>query len=236
MISRSPPRFVVAFAIAFVAGCSQRPTVGPKELATTGPGSAPLCVTEGQVRPLSGGRMEVADPAMRAVALGTGGDAAELEFVYEGPSAQDAPLASGELRRQIGLKLRAADTCNVVYVMWHIMPTSALAVSVKSNPGMTQHTECRDGGYQTIKASREEAVPEIREGEAHRLRATLEGETLRVHVDGRLAWEGIVGEDALSFDGPIGIRTDNGRFLFRVVGQRGRRAADCRGGEVVGSG
>jgi hypothetical protein len=180
--------------------------------------------------------MEVADPAMRAVALGTGGDAAELEFIYEGPSAEDAPLASGELRRQIGLKLRAADTCNVVYVMWHIMPTPTLAVSVKRNPGMTEHTECRDGGYRTIKASREEPVPEIHEGETHRLRATLDGDTLHVVVDGRQAWEGNVGEDALTFDGPIGIRTDNGRFLFRVVGERGRRSVDCRGGEVVGSG
>ena len=179
--------------------------------------------------------MEVADPAMRAVAMGTGGDAGDLEFTYEGPSAGDAPLASGELRRQIGLKLHAADTCNVLYVMWRFTP-SDLVVSVKRNPGMTRHAECHDGGYQRIKPARAEPVPDVREGETHRLRAVISGQMLRVFADDHLAWEGVVGEDVLGFDGPIGVRTDNGRFVFRVIGDRGSHSAECRDGELVASG
>jgi len=168
-------------------------------------GGPALCVTEGQVRPVEGGRLEVADPAMRAVAMDTGGDAGELEFTYEGPSQGDAPLANGELRRQIGLKLRAADTCN-------------------------------DGGYERIKAARSEQVPDVREGETHKLRAVMSGDTLRVFADERLAWEGTLSQDALGFDGPVGIRTDNGRFVFRIVGDRGSHSAECRGGELVAAG
>jgi hypothetical protein len=224
-----------AFSVVLLAGCSSRPKISPSGLAVGNIPSGTLCVTEGGVHALEGGRMEVVDPVMRAVAIGTGGDAAEIVFAYEGPTASDAPLANGELRRQIGLKLRAADTCNVVYVMWRLMPTSGLAVSVKRNPGMTKHAECHDGGYRMIKADREESVPEIREGEPHRLRATLDRDSLRALVDGRLAWEGKIGEDALAFEGPVGVRSDNGRFVFRVIGDRGSRAAECSGGEVVAS-
>jgi len=223
----------MASAIASLAGCSSRETPSPRGLAVGNLPRGSLCVTDGGVHALGDGRMEVEDPAMRAIALGTGGDAAELDFAYEGPTAADAPLANGELRRQIGLKLRAADTCNVVYVMWRLTPTSGLAVSVKRNPGMTRHAECRDGGYRAVKAAREEPVPQIREGETHRLRAMLDRDSLRVSVDGREVWEGRLGEDALAFDGPVGIRTDNGRFVFRVIGEGSERAVECNGGVVA---
>jgi len=226
----------VLLTVGLLAGCSARPSPGPGRMAAIEPAGSALCVTEGQVQPLRGGRMEVADPAMRAVAMQTGGDAGDLEFTYEGPSKGEAPLANGELRRQIGLKLRAADTCNVLYVMWRLTPQSELSVSVKRNPGMTQHAECHDGGYQRIKAARTEPLPNVREGETHRLRAVRSGETLRVFADDHLAWEGVVGEDMLGFEGPVGVRTDNGRFVFRVIGDRGSHSADCRGGEVVASG
>ena len=225
----------ILLVVGLLAGCSARPSARPQRLASAAGGPA-LCVTEGQVRPVEGGRLEVADPAMRAVAMDTGGDAGELEFTYEGPSQGDAPLANGELRRQIGLKLRAADTCNVVYVMWRLTAPSDLVVSVKRNPGMTQHAQCHDGGYERIKAARSEPVPEVREGETHRLRAVMSGDTLRVFADERLAWEGTLGENALGFDGPVGIRTDNGRFVFRIVGDRGSHSAECRGGELVAAG
>ncbi|HSD10333.1 MAG TPA: hypothetical protein VLF14_05080 [Candidatus Binatia bacterium] len=180
--------------------------------------------------------MEVAGPAMRAVALGTGGDMADLEFTYEGPTAENAPLANGELRRQIGLKLRAADSCNLVYVMWRLEPSSGIAVSVKRNPGMSESKQCRDGGYHTVSPTHGESVPSIHAGETHSLRAELSGATLRVFTDGRLAWEGDVGEETLAFDGPVGIRTDNGRFVFRVAGEPGAQPGDCKRGSLVASG
>ena len=87
-----------------------------------------LHVTNGVVTALRNGALAIDTPSSRAVvrtAPVSGADqAAEIRFRYVGPSKADKPLASGELRRQIGLKLRAADSCNVVYVMWHIAPDS----------------------------------------------------------------------------------------------------------------
>jgi hypothetical protein len=163
--------------------------------------------------------MEVTDPAMRAVALGTGGDAAELEFTYEGPTASEAPLGSGELRRQIGIKLRAADSCNVVYVMWRLEPSSGLAVSVKRNPGMSENAQCHDGGYRSIRSTHGEPVPTIGVGETHTLRAELSADTLRVFADDRLVWEGDVGE-ARAFDGPM---CPNGQRPVRLPRRREAR-------------
>ncbi|MGI8569780.1 MAG: hypothetical protein ACR2KT_12280 [Methylocella sp.] len=53
----------------------------------------------------------------RAVALASGGRSAEIRFRYLGPSAETKPLASGELRRQIGLNSGRRITCNLVYAM-----------------------------------------------------------------------------------------------------------------------
>ena len=88
---------------------------------------------------------------MRALAPGSTGDAAELAFVYRGPSREETRLASGELRRQIGLKLRARDTCNVVYVMWQLEPEPRILVSMKRNPGLSTHAGCGAGGYVTLE-------------------------------------------------------------------------------------
>jgi hypothetical protein len=121
-------------------------------------------------------------------------------------------LASGELRRQFGFKLRAANTCNVVYVMWHIEPDAKLAVSVKSNPHQVRHAECDAHGYRSLKARQQSPVPVLRTGEWHRLRASLDGEMLTVFVEKELVWQGPIGADGMAFDGPVGMRSDNGRF------------------------
>lgn len=158
----------------------------------------------------------VADPGLRAVIPGSHGEKAKIAFTYRGPSRRSAPLASGELRRQIGLKLRSRDTCNVVYVMWHIAPTEGLRVQVKTNPGMRSHHECRDRGYRSVRAERALAVPPIRVGEPHVLAAAIERSVLRVTVDDVLAWEGRLPDQASGFDGPAGIRSDNGEFVVTV--------------------
>jgi hypothetical protein len=150
---------------------------------------------------------------VRAVVAGSSGSAAGMQFIYRGPSRGTAPLASGELRRQIGLKLRAQDTCNVVYVMWRIAPTSGIHVQVKSNPGrQKRHEECRDRGYQTIRPESRRPVPDVRPGESHSLDGFIDGGRLRVLADGVLAWEGTLPDEALDFTGPAGLRSDNGEF------------------------
>jgi hypothetical protein len=172
-----------------------------------------LTVTSGSVLPVVAGGLAIRSPTVRAVADGSGHAEVELDFLYLGPSRDVVPLASGEARRQIGLKLRAQDTCNVIYVMWHIEPTTGVHVALKSNPGQRTHAECSDRGYQTLAPDWPQvAVPAIRAGERRRLRATIEGGLLRVSADGVPVWTGRLPSEALALDGPVGLRTDNGDF------------------------
>jgi hypothetical protein len=173
-----------------------------------------LCVTNGVVSALPDGRLAIDTPSSRAVLQVATAQTAEIRFRYLGPSERSKPLASGELRRQIGLKLRAQDTCNLLYAMWHIEPDSKIAVSVKSNAGKHTHEECGAGGYVNIKPLTSGAVRKIGPGESHTLRAELRGTNLVLAADGRIVWEGTVGNRITEFEGPVGFRTDNARFTF----------------------
>jgi hypothetical protein len=177
-----------------------------------------LCVTNGTVSMLPGGRLAIDTPSSRAVvraaAENTADQVAEIRFRYMGPTQISKPLASGELRRQIGLKLRAEDTCNLIYAMWHIEPDATVAVSIKRNVGMHTHEQCHAGGYVNFKAQRRVDLPPIRPGETHTLRAELHGSDLTVTADGKMAWQGTFGNELASLDGPSGFRTDNARFEF----------------------
>jgi hypothetical protein len=112
-----------------------------------------LCVTEGAAIP-TGGRLLIESPKFRAVSARSTDAAAQLRFDYLGPTAESAALGSGRVRRQIGLKLRAQDGCNLVYVMWRIEPVSELSVQVKRNPGLRAFAECRNGGYRNVGQTR----------------------------------------------------------------------------------
>jgi hypothetical protein len=193
-------------------------------------------VTQGKLESLPNGRLVIEEPKVRAVAnSGPSREAlglqalrgqarsasearvAELRFTYLGATREQKPLASGELRRQVGLKLRARDGCNVIYVMWRIEPKPGLVVSVKSNPGQHRSDDCGNGGYQTVKPRTKARVPGLAPGDSHTLRAELQGAVLKVRVDGESVWEGTLPAEALSFDGPVGLRTDNGRFQVELL-------------------
>jgi hypothetical protein len=174
-----------------------------------------LCVSTGRLDVAgASSRLHVDSGAMRAVIAGDDSSVAELDFIYRGPSTQTTPLASGELRRQIGLKLRAKDTCNVVYVMWHAAPDEGIAVSVKNNPGKSTHEACGDQGYVNLRATSAAIVPRLLPNERHVLRAEIAGTTMRVLVDGAAAWSGTLPPQAFTFSGPAGLRSDNGVFDF----------------------
>jgi hypothetical protein len=177
-------------------------------------GREKLCVTNGVVSALSDGRLAIDTPSSRAVVQVATPQTAEIRFSYLGPSAGSKPLASGELRRQIGLKLRAQDTCNLLYAMWHIEPDSRFAVSVKRNPGQHTHEECGARGYVNIKPRKSVVMPKVQPGESHTLRAELHGTDLTLVADGSAVWEGTVGNIIAEIDGPVGFRSDNARFEF----------------------
>ncbi len=174
-----------------------------------------FCPTEGSVG-RSTTNMRVDTGAMRGVLSTDRSSSAEVDFTYRGPSKDTQPLADGEIRRQIGVKLKAQDSCNVIYAMWHIAPDQGIQVLVKRNPGKSTHAQCGDGGYVTPTASVNRPVAPIVAGAPRTLRADLVGQRLRVTADGVLAWEGALPASASEIQGPPGVRSDNGTFDFQV--------------------
>lgn len=190
-----------------------------------------LCITEGALEELKDSRLAVKVPKMRAVVAATTNQTAEARFTYLGRTKRESGLSSGEMRRQFALKLRAQDGCNLVYAVWRIKPESALVVSVKSNPDQHASSECTNHGYRNIKPKSSSAVPKLKPGDSHSMLAEMNGSELRVSVDGKVVWEGDLGPEALAFDGPVGVRTDNGRFEFQfLTGELGAPRA-CHEGE-----
>lgn len=181
----------------------ERPMI---KLAPVAPGA--LCVTKGAAR--IGER--VTQPTVRAFAHETSGDAAALTFTYRGETEHTRALASGQERRQLGLKLRAANGCNLVYVMWRLDPKPALEVSIKVNPGMSTHKQCGAEGYQKVKHGALAAVPPLVAGETHTLRAEISGDELTAWIDDQPAWRGTLPDPARTLSGPAGLRSDNLAF------------------------
>jgi len=176
-----------------------------------------LCVTKGE---LDGAAIEV--PTMRGYALGAGGDAAQLTFTYKGESHESRPLASGDVRRQIGLKLRAQDSCNVIYVMWRLDPRPKLDISVKVNPGQTAHEQCGADGYTKIRSRTKALVPAFEFNTTHTLRAEIVGDDIFAWVDGTLLFQGRLPDAARSIHGPAGLRSDNVAFdLVELAAPKG---------------
>ncbi len=75
--------------------------------AETPIGRQDLCVTKGEIGAAPGGRLTIEEPEVRAVSRVPTPQAAEIRFTYRGPSRGTKPLGSGEIRRQLGIKLRA---------------------------------------------------------------------------------------------------------------------------------
>ncbi len=173
---------------------------------------AKLCVTEGAIGESGGEQLSVNVAKMRAYLDALTPQFVEAHFTYLGPAKNESQLGSGQVRRQFGLKLRAQDACNLVYAMWRIEPEAKLVVSVKSNPSQHSSAQCGNRGYRNIKPSRSAPIPALRSGDAHTLRAEMNGAEMKVFTDNSLVWEGSVGPEALAFDGPVGIRSDNARL------------------------
>ncbi|HXX69511.1 MAG TPA: hypothetical protein VEK07_20170 [Polyangiaceae bacterium] len=234
-------RAAAALVGSIVCGCAK---VDPAPVAAQGPSDPPrsaavdgelvpvdpadLTVTSGAITRQASTTFAVRSGGMRAELGVDPRDAVRIDFVYLGPTRVPAPLASGELRRQIGLKLRASNTCNVVYAMWHIEPSRGIEVSVKSNAGQRLHGECGDRGYVFVKPTSARPVADIRVGERHSLAAAIVGDELRVVADDVPSWVGKLPPAAFAFDGPVGVRTDNGDFDVRMAALAPSRTAADR--------
>jgi hypothetical protein len=178
---------------------------------------AALMISAGSIERLSATAFNTGSGVLRGELSSTSTSSeAEARFRYLGPSEVDTPLASGEIRRQIGLKLRAHDTCNTIYAMWHIAPTTGLEISVKSNPGQSRHEECTDNGYTFLPPTFRREVARIEVDSTHTLRAGITGNQLRVYADGELAWTSELPSTAMALHGPVGVRADNGKFELQL--------------------
>ena len=149
-------------------------------------GADDLCVSNGEIT-RQGGELKIDTASSRAELRYPTAQTVEIRFTYRGPSYADKPLASGEIRRQIGLKLRAFNQCNLVYAMWHIEPDTRVAVSVKRNPGMSTHEQCLANGYVNLGPTLSGTPPPITPGSPHVFRAELHGAELLVTADGHPA-------------------------------------------------
>jgi hypothetical protein len=228
MVARSASQFVLQLLL--VGGCSagagHLPAAAAAEPSWLVPIAArELVVTSGSIEVEPGAssgeagaeRFSIRSPLLRAWVGRQPRQDVELSFTYLGPTGVDVPLGSGEHRRQIGLELRAQDGCNLVYVIWRIEPLARLVVSLKSNPGQHQYRECADRGYVNLEAEQARELPALELGRQHVLRATLLATTpsdlqLDVQVDGASHWRGRLPAAAAALTGPVGLRSDNGRF------------------------
>lgn len=172
-------------------------------------------VDDGAITYAKGGNLMVNTKEMRAT-LESGRDRhVRVAFTYLGPTKEVSHLGNGQVRSQFGIKLRAQDTCNIVYIMWHFVPEQSINVSVKRNPGQRTHEECLDHGYINNIRPRVKATPKpMRADELHTLEAKLDGALLTVTADGIVVWQGDLGPVALEFDGPAGLRSDNAHVVF----------------------
>ncbi len=195
-------------AMVLLASCGGNLEAAPERTVKLVPITDALCVTKGAAK--VGGTVN--EPTMRAIALGSKGDGAALEWIYRGDTATSRDLASGIARRQIGLKLRAKDGCNLVYVMWRLDPKPMLEVSIKINPGKSTHAECGADGYTKIKATKSWPLPVLVEGDLHTLRAAIRGDDLTAWIDEKVVWRGRLPAAARALSGPAGIRSDNLAF------------------------
>jgi hypothetical protein len=205
-------------AAALMAAFAASGGAGPRDPpALVRLGLADLRVTEGKLLPGPDGVLRIEEPKVRAVRRSLSGAIAELRFAYLGPTTRQEPLSSGEMRRQVGLKLRAEDGCNVLYAMWRLAPKPGLVVSLKRNPGQHSSGDCGASGYTNLRPRRSSPVPVLDPGVRHSLHAEQRGDDLIVLVDGAPAWEGTLPAEALSLQGPAGLRSDNGRFDLELL-------------------
>ena len=166
-------------------------------------------VSDGRIEKAAGDRLMTG-----AFARVVSGHLVIVNFAYLAPSREVSRLGSGEIRHQFGIKLKAQDICNLVYVMWNF-DTQRIAVSVKTNPGQRTHEECLDRGYiNNIRAELKTDPPALRVDEPHILAADLDGQELKVTVDGREVWRGTLPAMVLQLHGPVGLRSDNVQVVF----------------------
>jgi len=174
-------------------------------------------VTNGRIEKAPGNRLRVDTPEMRANLKVQTPQSVALKFTYLGPTTVVSRFANGAVVSQFGIKLRAQDYCNTVFVAWHFAPQQRIAVSVRRNSGMTARAECMEkGNVNNIKPRVSAPPPPVQPKEPHTLTASMDGSKLTVVADGKIVWQRDLGPVVLEFSGPVGLLSNNARVIFDV--------------------
>jgi hypothetical protein len=215
----------VALILAFIPVCHGGLVEAWTELDRTD-----LKVTSGEVRELASGLLATKSAEMRAVSNTDKSpylQSARLWFRYRGESESTKQLGSGLVFRQIGLKLRAQDPCNLVYVMWRQYPSNGISIKIKRNPGQHTSDECGNNGYQDVAFIPlfEDRQKDVRDHRTHVLEAKIVQENnpngtfyrLSVFQDDAPVWSDYLDSNIISeINGPSGVRSDNGDYVFNL--------------------
>jgi hypothetical protein len=182
---------------------------------------ADLKVTLGSVTQTKSGFLTVVGSKERAQRKDGTHQDAMLQFRYRGPSKTTSKLASGGFVRQIGLKMRTKDTCNLLYIMWRIEPVEEIAITIKSNRGQSTHGDCGAGGYIHVASIPLKDIG-VTAQETHRLHAKIDEKNgefkLTVDVDEKTVWSGALDPKIIApINGPVGFRSDNGSYIFKLL-------------------
>ena len=181
-----------------------------------------LRVSLGTIAQTKSGYLTVVGPKERAVRISGKHSQALLRFRYRGPSKKTAPLDSGAVIQQIGLKMRAMNTCNLLYIMWRIKPTEEIYIAIKRNPGKAKYVDCGANGYTVLgRVPLKPLGITAATRKTHRLGASVTETAGRyvgeVTIDGRRVWSGGIDAKLISdIKGPVGFRSDNGSFIFKL--------------------
>lgn len=209
----------LALIVVIIAAGAASALAAPALPWQTVPASG-LDVTSGAVFNANASQLQTNSDEMRAVQLDHGNHAsdARLAFRLLGNTTETEQLGSGLVRRQIGLKLLATDPCNLLYVMWRTYPDRVIEISIKSNPGEDTSAECGNNGYSDVAVIPELAGAHGRHVLEADMRRTADGSlVLAVHADGELVRKLTLAADLTAgLDGPIGVRSDNGRYRFTL--------------------
>lgn len=155
-------------------------------------------------------------PTMRCELIGVSTPGVvTLDWAYFGPSTEPGTLDSGILRRQIGLKLRSADPCNLLYVMREVDPEHRIFVQAKMNPGMKTSDECGSNGY--INLGDTPVDPAVLGKLSATFRTVIGVEQLEVRENGKLMLSIAIDGPLSKLKGHYGVRSDSGRFVFKIT-------------------
>jgi hypothetical protein len=188
-------------------------------LATFGP-EAPPSYDETAELDFEGSSIQTRGLLSHVYAAAAGYQRVRMRFAYAA-----YVVGSNTWRRQVALKLKAANSCNVAYVTWVFekagVASNTLEIKRKSNPGHWLDSQCSDAageptGYTTIDSVTLPGAPPA-PGSTITFEAELRGDALRVWVNGTTRFNQTVLALGAS-GGWAGFRTDNVDGVVELAG------------------